>query len=193
MRFVVVLTSCSRSRGLKQSHQGCDQARLPERSRNSIAHPGFRQASTIQACGVCIDPKMARRLPTACAPTGSLSPKAGGCPPALPWGTAGLHVPSDLRTLVRSSANTIPPWRRSGACGHDCLVAFSCKGRGVCPACNTRRMAEPSAHLCDDAFPRLPVRQCGLSVPKKDDCAGAGLRPQPGFSCPLCACRFFGH
>ena len=26
--------------------------------------------------------------------------------------------------------------------GHDFLVAFSCKGRGVCPSCNTRRMAE---------------------------------------------------
>jgi hypothetical protein len=26
-------------------------------------------------------------------------------------------------------------------CGHDFLIAFSCKGRGVCPSCNTRRMA----------------------------------------------------
>jgi hypothetical protein len=24
-------------------------------------------------------------------------------------------------------------------CGHDFLIAFSCKGRGVCPSCNTRR------------------------------------------------------
>ena len=24
-------------------------------------------------------------------------------------------------------------------CGHDLLVAFSCKGRGVCPSCNARR------------------------------------------------------
>jgi hypothetical protein len=27
-------------------------------------------------------------------------------------------------------------------CGHDYFVAFSCKGRGVCPSCNTRRMVE---------------------------------------------------
>jgi Transposase zinc-binding domain len=31
---------------------------------------------------------------------------------------------------------------RCGECGHDFLIAFSCKGRGVCPACNARRMAE---------------------------------------------------
>jgi len=29
------------------------------------------------------------------------------------------------------------------------LVAFSCKGRGVCPSCNTRRMAETAAHLVE--------------------------------------------
>ena len=39
------------------------------------------------------------------------------------------------------------------------FVAFSCKGRGVCPSCTTRRMAETAAHLCDHVFPRLPVRQ----------------------------------
>ena len=32
-------------------------------------------------------------------------------------------------------------------CGHDFLFAFSCKGRGVCPSCNTRRMVETAAHL----------------------------------------------
>lgn len=47
------------------------------------------------------------------------------------------------------------------------MVAFSCKGRGVCPSCNTRRMAEAAAHLCDHVFPRLPVRQWVLSVPKR--------------------------
>ncbi len=51
-------------------------------------------------------------------------------------------------------------------CGHDFLIAFSCKGRGVCPSCNTRRMAETAAHLTDHVFPRLPVRQWVLSVPK---------------------------
>jgi hypothetical protein len=52
-------------------------------------------------------------------------------------------------------------------CGHDYFVAYSCKGRGVCPSCNTRRMVETAAHLYDHVFPRLPVRQWVLSVPKR--------------------------
>ncbi len=56
---------------------------------------------------------------------------------------------------------------RCGDCGHDCFVAFSCKGRGVCPSCNRRRMVETAAHLTDHVFPRLPVRQWVLSVPKR--------------------------
>lgn len=28
---------------------------------------------------------------------------------------------------------------RCDECGHDFLIAFSCKGRGICPSCNTRR------------------------------------------------------
>jgi hypothetical protein len=46
-------------------------------------------------------------------------------------------------------------------------VAYSCKGWGVCPSCNTLRMAETAAHLTDHVFPRLPVRQWVLSVPKR--------------------------
>jgi hypothetical protein len=56
---------------------------------------------------------------------------------------------------------------RCDDCGHDYFVAFSCKGRGVCPSCNTRRMVETAAHLCDHVFPRLSVRQWVLSVPKR--------------------------
>lgn len=56
---------------------------------------------------------------------------------------------------------------RCDDCGHDYFVAFSCKGRGVCPSCNTRRMVETAAHLTDHVFPRLPVRQWVLSVPKR--------------------------
>jgi hypothetical protein len=52
-------------------------------------------------------------------------------------------------------------------CVHDDSVAFSCKGRGVCPSCNTRRMAKTAAHLTDHVSPRLPVRQWVLSVPKR--------------------------
>ena len=52
-------------------------------------------------------------------------------------------------------------------CGHDYFVAYSCKGRGVCPTCNTRRMVETAAHLTDHVFPRPPVRQWVPSVPKR--------------------------
>ena len=56
---------------------------------------------------------------------------------------------------------------RCGQCGHDFLIAYSCKGRGVCPAGNARRMVETAAHLTDHVIPRLPVRQWVLSVPKR--------------------------
>ncbi len=44
---------------------------------------------------------------------------------------------------------------------------FSCKGRGVCPSGNTRRMVETAAHLTDHVLPRLPVRQWILPAPKR--------------------------
>ena len=56
---------------------------------------------------------------------------------------------------------------RCGACGHDFLVAFSCKTRGLCPSCDTRRMAETAAYLVDHVLPRVPMRQWVLSVPKR--------------------------
>jgi hypothetical protein len=36
-----------------------------------------------------------------------------------------------------------------GDCGHDKLVAFSCRRRGFCPSCGARRMAQTAAHLVD--------------------------------------------
>ncbi|MGH9845465.1 MAG: transposase zinc-binding domain-containing protein [Blastocatellia bacterium] len=35
---------------------------------------------------------------------------------------------------------------RCTGCGYDFLSAFSCKGRGVCPSCNTRRMGQKRPH-----------------------------------------------
>lgn len=46
-------------------------------------------------------------------------------------------------------------------------LLFSCKGRGICPSCNTRRMAEVAAHLTDEVLPWLPLRQWVLWVPKR--------------------------
>jgi ribosomal protein S27E len=31
---------------------------------------------------------------------------------------------------------------RCSSCGHEILVAFSCKNRGLCPSCTTRRMSD---------------------------------------------------
>lgn len=50
-------------------------------------------------------------------------------------------------------------------CRQDMLVAFSCKGRAVCPSCAGRRMAEAAIHLVDHVLPEVPVRQWVLSLP----------------------------
>ena len=52
-----------------------------------------------------------------------------------------------------------------GDCGHDKLVAFSCKRRGFCPSCGARRMAQKAAHLVDHVIPHVPVRQWVLALP----------------------------
>ena len=54
---------------------------------------------------------------------------------------------------------------RCADCGHDKLVAFSCKRRGFCPSCGARRMAQTAAHLVDKVIPRVPVRQWVLALP----------------------------
>jgi hypothetical protein len=56
---------------------------------------------------------------------------------------------------------------RCAGCGVDRLVAFSCKGRALCPSCSGRRMAERAAHLVDHVLPNVPVRQWVLSLPHR--------------------------
>ena len=41
------------------------------------------------------------------------------------------------------------PWARCEDCGHERLIPFSCKSRGICPSCNARRMCAVAAHLTD--------------------------------------------
>jgi hypothetical protein len=50
-------------------------------------------------------------------------------------------------------------------CGHDLLVAFSCKSRTACPTCSRRRMANTAAAIVDRVLPDVPVRQYVLSLP----------------------------
>ena len=54
---------------------------------------------------------------------------------------------------------------RCDGCKEEKLVAFSCKRRGICPSCGTRRMAEAAAHRVDHVIPKVPVRQWVLSFP----------------------------
>jgi len=54
---------------------------------------------------------------------------------------------------------------RCAGCKHERLVAFSCKGRGFCPSCGGRRMADTAAFLVDRVIPVVPVRQWVLSLP----------------------------
>ncbi len=54
---------------------------------------------------------------------------------------------------------------RCGACEEELLVAFSCKKRGFCPSCLSRRMAEVAAHLVDHVIPSENVRQWVVTLP----------------------------
>ena len=81
---------------------------------------------------------------------------------------------ADLPQFVKDELDAFPECgilahgflcRRCGDCGHDKLVAFSCKRRGFCPSCEARRMAQTAAHLVDHVIPPLPLRQWVLSLP----------------------------
>ncbi len=54
---------------------------------------------------------------------------------------------------------------RCPTCHDELLVAFSCKNRGLCPSCASRRMADFAAHLRDRVLPAVAVRQWVLTLP----------------------------
>ena len=87
---------------------------------------------------------------------------------AAPEGEAGLpwFVERELRAYLRCGILAYGFARvHCSDCGKDALVAFSCKGRGFCPSCGGRRMAETAAHLVDRVIPHVPVRQWVLTFP----------------------------
>jgi len=77
--------------------------------------------------------------------------------------TADLHgeggprwIEADFRAYLRCGSLAHGFARiRYDQCAAARLVAFSCKGRGVCPSCNARRMVEVAAHLTDHVLLRL--------------------------------------
>ncbi|MFH1008015.1 MAG: transposase [Candidatus Latescibacterota bacterium] len=56
---------------------------------------------------------------------------------------------------------------RCPECKHEYLVAFSCKARGFCPSCQSKRQAEFAAFLTEDVLAPVPHRQVVLSVPRR--------------------------
>ena len=58
---------------------------------------------------------------------------------------------------------------RGSDCGHDKLVACSCKRRGFCPSCGARRMAQTAAQPVDHALALPPGRSPGTNSPP--DCS----------------------
>jgi hypothetical protein len=70
-------------------------------------------------------------------------------------------------------------------CQKDFLIAFSCKGRGICSSCNSRAMVETAAHLVDNVLPRLPFRQ--------DDIADTQDCIQNRFVAAVVPARLFGY
>ena len=52
-------------------------------------------------------------------------------------------------------------------CRAEHLVAFSCKGRSICPSCTSRRMHDCAAHLVDRVIPHVPTRQWVVTFPRR--------------------------
>jgi len=53
------------------------------------------------------------------------------------------------------------------SCEKNYMIPFSCKRRGLCPSCSTKRMVKTGAHLSIHVFPRVPFRQWVISFPKR--------------------------
>ena len=51
------------------------------------------------------------------------------------------------------------------SCGHEHVVAMSCKGRGFCPSCGGRRMVETATNLTSGVLPHVRYRQFVLTLP----------------------------
>ncbi|MBW2651737.1 MAG: transposase zinc-binding domain-containing protein [Deltaproteobacteria bacterium] len=51
-------------------------------------------------------------------------------------------------------------------CGHEYLLAFSCKRRHFCPSCHQKRVVEFGEWLCMEVLKKVPHRHFILSIPK---------------------------
>ena len=87
-----------------------------------------------------------------------------GAVTVVQWTSSDLRLNPHLHTIAGILAQGFLRVH-CDACGRDRFVAFSCKGRGFCPSCGGRRMADTAAHLVDRVLPRVPVRQWVLTLP----------------------------
>jgi ribosomal protein S27E len=55
---------------------------------------------------------------------------------------------------------------RCGDCGHEYLLAFSCKRRHFCPSCHQKRVVVFGEWLCQEVIKAVPHRQLVFSIPK---------------------------
>ncbi len=55
---------------------------------------------------------------------------------------------------------------RCNDCGHEYLLAFSCKRRHFCPSCHQKRVVEFAEWLCMDVLKKIPHRHFVFSIPK---------------------------
>ncbi len=74
--------------------------------------------------------------------------------------TEELHKYMDCGILGRGFAHLF-----CKICHEHHAVAFSCKGRAVCPSCLGRRMNEGALNLTDYVLPNVPLRQFVLTMP----------------------------
>ncbi len=81
-------------------------------------------------------------------------------------GALPRYVEAELRAYLKCGVFSEGFTRaRCDACGHDLLIAFSCKSRTVCPSCTGRRMANTASAVVDRVLPDVPVRQYVLTLP----------------------------
>ena len=82
----------------------------------------------------------------------------------------GKHLPKFVReefdAFLRCGIHAYGFLRlKCSGCSSERFVAFSCKKRGFCTSCGGRRMSESAAHLIDEVFPIVGIRQWVVSFP----------------------------
>lgn len=111
----------------------------------------------------------------------SLGELAGAsvCQRAVRRGGAGV-VARDFREYLPCGVCCHGFGRARGPrCGHDFIIAYSCRARAVGPSCHAGHMGETAAHRVDYLFPPLPVRPWVLSVPRPRRAALSALARAP--------------